>query len=1088
VALVLLGAFAAVKPGSRRPTAAQGAAPAPVPAWNRGADLISAPPPLWRAFDWPAGHAAGGVGVDPSSGRVFGTDLDADAVRAYGPDGLFEGAVGVPGDRPLQFRSPRDVAVLADGRLAVSDTGNDRVQVVSPTGEQVVAWKVGGPRGIVVVGERLYVLSGRDRAILAFDLAGTPRGILLLPEIAADAETLFWLGDVPGSTPPRARFRLPLPGDGRVLEIEEGSGRLLWAPGVPGARALLRWRDWTVAGTYQGLRLLRDAGSGSAFLPLGAIGDLAADGAGGAWIASEHGLLQISDLDRVLGDAPAEAGWLHAPRRVAAGTSGLALADDPAWPQLAWRGHLRPTAGAQPSGVGLDLRAPAAAGDFVDVAASGDDTFVLTTQRDILRWRDGDWRAVAPRLQGSAWPVAIAGVPAPAGSELAPADALVAVLDPGLAAILWLDADLRELRRDALPLEVPATGLRDLAVGADRLWLLDGLRRRLLALDAEGRLELGEPLIEAPRAVAVLPDGRGVALLASGWLHVLAREGGAVPAAALRAAPLPAAAARDASVQGPAFAADWRGPATASDLTIDDSGTVYVADPCDALLPERDPAGGAGEPAQERVGHCVADGQAGVRAVGDAPEVEGRATPRARPPGEPAGRIRVLPPATGGLAAAPATSGSGCVLRRYAEARPSLVRVGERVTVTLGLAGSCPPAAAGVEPPAVALVIEHGAAASAYWDALRDAALDLVVELQGAGATVAVIAFAERAERLLAPGGEVGSLAELLAEREAAGPADLAAALATARGTLTRAATGPRTMILIATGTHDGDEQALADAIVALEADGVSRTVLALAPPAYTWPAPVPDPDAVARLERIDDGGGDGGSALRKASGAPELRHHTRALARPLARAALLARAEVAVSPHAALSAHGSASLLRWRPGEVSTEGLQLSFALEAGAAGFWPAYAEAVLTATLTGETGPAALDFPVPWIEVLPPASATPSPAETQSPSPTAVTVTPAPGTPGTPPTSFPTLTPGTPPAPSATPTASAIPSPGSSPSPGAGPSPTPVRTANSPSPPSPTAPGSTPPRATPTPATATRPPHVRNVILLPLVLRES
>lgn len=59
-------------------------------------------------------------------------------VHVFGPDLAPRGGWGEPGGGPGQFSTPHSVAVLPDGRVAVADRENDRVQVFAPDGRHLI--------------------------------------------------------------------------------------------------------------------------------------------------------------------------------------------------------------------------------------------------------------------------------------------------------------------------------------------------------------------------------------------------------------------------------------------------------------------------------------------------------------------------------------------------------------------------------------------------------------------------------------------------------------------------------------------------------------------------------------------------------------------------------------------------------------------------------------------------------------------------------------------------------------------------------------------------------------------------------------
>lgn len=76
--------------------------------------------------------------------RVQKFTLDGEFVHAWGESGV---AADIPGDSGGFFFGPRDVELLPDGQLAVTDTGNHRIQIFDRDGNFIRA--VGSPGGLL---------------------------------------------------------------------------------------------------------------------------------------------------------------------------------------------------------------------------------------------------------------------------------------------------------------------------------------------------------------------------------------------------------------------------------------------------------------------------------------------------------------------------------------------------------------------------------------------------------------------------------------------------------------------------------------------------------------------------------------------------------------------------------------------------------------------------------------------------------------------------------------------------------------------------------------------------------------------------
>ncbi len=101
----------------------------------------------------PAGQRLGGLGHRHAPGEpfnaptaiAFGADggcYVADGygnalVHRFGADGVLLQSWGGPGRRAGEFTTPHAIAVLADGRVAVADRDNNRVQLFTPEGRHL---------------------------------------------------------------------------------------------------------------------------------------------------------------------------------------------------------------------------------------------------------------------------------------------------------------------------------------------------------------------------------------------------------------------------------------------------------------------------------------------------------------------------------------------------------------------------------------------------------------------------------------------------------------------------------------------------------------------------------------------------------------------------------------------------------------------------------------------------------------------------------------------------------------------------------------------------------------------------------------
>ncbi len=88
--------------------------------------------------------------------------------------------VGIPGAEPGQLNAPRNVAVGADGRIYVADSGNHRIQVFDAQGIYLTSWgefgaapgQLNEPWGLAVDDEFVYVADTWNHRVQKFTLNG----------------------------------------------------------------------------------------------------------------------------------------------------------------------------------------------------------------------------------------------------------------------------------------------------------------------------------------------------------------------------------------------------------------------------------------------------------------------------------------------------------------------------------------------------------------------------------------------------------------------------------------------------------------------------------------------------------------------------------------------------------------------------------------------------------------------------------------------------------------------------------------------------------------------------------------------------
>jgi hypothetical protein len=114
------------------------------------------------------------------SAVVFVADTGNDRISVFGFAGIYLSSFGGTGDAPGKFRSPTGISMIANGpfagNLAIADTGNDRVQIVSRTGTPIAVIGSSGvgvgefssPSSVSVWNDALFVADTGNQRIQRF--------------------------------------------------------------------------------------------------------------------------------------------------------------------------------------------------------------------------------------------------------------------------------------------------------------------------------------------------------------------------------------------------------------------------------------------------------------------------------------------------------------------------------------------------------------------------------------------------------------------------------------------------------------------------------------------------------------------------------------------------------------------------------------------------------------------------------------------------------------------------------------------------------------------------------------------------------
>ncbi len=137
----------------------------------------------WGIDNADSGTTLSSMGVDFSTtnGRLYSADTLNDRIVMFDPNsspnnGTLRGSFGSNGSAAGQFDGIGGLAVAPNGKVYVSDTGNNRVQAFNKNGSFLGSWPVSTPRAIAVApnGE-VYVIDD-DFGINRYSSGGIPLG------------------------------------------------------------------------------------------------------------------------------------------------------------------------------------------------------------------------------------------------------------------------------------------------------------------------------------------------------------------------------------------------------------------------------------------------------------------------------------------------------------------------------------------------------------------------------------------------------------------------------------------------------------------------------------------------------------------------------------------------------------------------------------------------------------------------------------------------------------------------------------------------------------------------------------------------
>ena len=87
-------------------------------------------------------------------------------ISKFSSNGKFIKSFGKLGSGPVEFRTPHDIAMDAQGRLYVADRGNMRLQILDQEGNFIAEWKqFGRPSGVDIRNDLIYVADSESNGV-----------------------------------------------------------------------------------------------------------------------------------------------------------------------------------------------------------------------------------------------------------------------------------------------------------------------------------------------------------------------------------------------------------------------------------------------------------------------------------------------------------------------------------------------------------------------------------------------------------------------------------------------------------------------------------------------------------------------------------------------------------------------------------------------------------------------------------------------------------------------------------------------------------------------------------------------------------
>jgi sugar lactone lactonase YvrE len=154
------------------------------------------------------------------------TPASVGRISKFAREGKFIQSFGRWGSGPVEFKTPHDITMDAQGRLIVADRGNMRLQFLDQEGNFIMEWKqFSRPSGVAIRGDLLYVTDSESNASKFGAHPGWERGIRI--GRLQDGKVLFLIPDRSDLKDTSGAEGIAVDADGNIYGGEVGQRQLV---------------------------------------------------------------------------------------------------------------------------------------------------------------------------------------------------------------------------------------------------------------------------------------------------------------------------------------------------------------------------------------------------------------------------------------------------------------------------------------------------------------------------------------------------------------------------------------------------------------------------------------------------------------------------------------------------------------------------------------------------------------------------------------------------------------------------------------------------------------------------------------------